>query len=177
MIALMLVATVAVIAQKEYPATNKNASNLSALDFMIGDWEGEGWIQMGRDRKTFKIKESFTRKLSGSLVVVDGLGTNINKETGLKEIIHTAYGVFYYDAKVDKIGFRYYKEDGTNGQTYPEFSENKMVWGFIAEPSKSEIRFTEMVDVNGFWVANGEVKPPGRDQWFPFFYMKLNRIK
>lgn len=179
---LILISVLVVFVAVSYSQVQKASSieansKMAALDFMAGDWQGEGWIQMGRERKTFKIQESFTRKLDGSLVVVEGLGVNTNTETGVEEVIHRAYGVFYYDEGAKRIGFRYFKEDGAGGQTFPEFSENQLIWGFVVEPSKSKVRFVERIDGDGFWIANGEVMPPGRDQWIPFFYMKLSRVE
>jgi hypothetical protein len=173
----LFAATGVCIAQGEQTAPADETSNMSAIDFMVGDWEGEGWVQFGREKKAAKIRESFTRKLGGSLVVVDGLGTRTDPDTGKVEIVHNAFGVFYYDHAAKKIAFRYYKEDGAEGMTFPEFSKNKLVWGFVAEPSKSKVRFTEHLDADGFWIANGEVMPPGMDRWIPFFYMKLSRVK
>ncbi len=166
--------------QKEPPKgadAAKTESKMAPLDFLVGDWKGEGWIQMGREKKTFEINESFTRKLNNSLVVVEGVGTNVDEKTGEKKVIHNAYGIFYFDAASGKIAFRYFKEGGEEGFTNPEFSENKMIWGFVAEPTQTKIRFTETIDENGNWVEIGEAMPKGMDQWFQFFYMKLKKVK
>lgn len=99
-------------------------STMSSLAFMEGDWAGGGWILRGRERNEFKIEESFSRKLGGSVIVVDGLGKKIDASTGIEKIIHSAYGIFYYDYEKKAIAFRYFKEDAKGGLSYPEFMQS-----------------------------------------------------
>ena len=177
LLTVLLVSVMSLNGQDSKPAAPDRDDKLSGLDFMVGEWVGEGWIQIGRERKTFTARESLERKLDGSLLVVDGLGRSVDEKTGVEKVVHQAYGIFYYDYDSRKVLFRFFKADGPAGLSEPVFSKNKVVWGFVAEPTKSEVRFTELLDEEGNWVEKGEVMLKGRNEWIQFFFMKLKRVE
>ncbi|MEZ5427185.1 MAG: hypothetical protein R2747_13025 [Pyrinomonadaceae bacterium] len=153
------------------------AAAMKKLDFLIGDWEGSGWIIIGRERKNFTVRESLQTKLDGQIIVVEGIGKTVDEKTGAEKIVHNAYGVFSYDDESGKIRFRYFKENGQAGEVTPEFFDKKVVWGFDVPENKVTVRFTEKTNEKGNWQEIGEVSRDGGKTWFQFFEMELSRVK
>lgn len=155
----------------------KRTAAMKKLDFLVGDWEGKGWIIKQSGRQTFTIKESMKPKLDGQIVVVDGLGKSKDEKSGKEKIVHQAYGVFSYDADEDKIKFRWYKADGgEEGETYPDFAENKMIWKLDVPEYNVTTKFTEVITKEGNWLEIGEASRDGGKTWFKFFEMELSKV-
>src|SRR5688572_20526028 len=61
-------APAAIPAQKE---------EMKKLDFLIGKWQGEGWVKMpGAERQTFTQTETVQKKLGGLALLIEGHGTS-----------------------------------------------------------------------------------------------------
>lgn len=128
-------------------------------------------------RQTFTITETMKPKLGGQILVVEGLGKSVDKDTGKERIVHQAYGIFSYDKEADKIKFRWYKaENGEEGLTDIEVSENKFIWGFDVPENKVRVKFTEVINEKGNWLEVGEVSRDSGKSWIKFFEMELSRV-
>ena len=50
---------------------------MKKLDFLVGQWKGEGWVKMpGAERQTFTQTETVQKKLGGLALLVEGQGTS-----------------------------------------------------------------------------------------------------
>jgi hypothetical protein len=155
----------------------KRIAEMKKLDFLVGTWEGKGWIMTQKGRETFTVTETLERKLGGQIVVVDGLGKSVDKETGKERIVHQAYGIFSYDATSGKIKFRWYKADGgEEDETTIQVSDNKFIWGFDVPENSVKVKFTEVINEKGNWLEIGEVTRDGGKIWFKFFEMELTKV-
>jgi len=67
---------------------------LSKLEFLIGEWEGEGWI-MGRDKQkhAFQQTENIQFKIDGVAILIEGLG----KSNG--QITNNSLAIISYNKK------------------------------------------------------------------------------
>jgi len=72
---------------------------MKKLDYMIGKWQGEGWMERDGQRHTFAGTENVQSKLSGIVMLVEGLFKG--KATGSAEVVtvHETLGVLSYDEK------------------------------------------------------------------------------
>jgi hypothetical protein len=69
---ILLAAPAPAFAQSESAA---HSSAMRKLYFLIGAWEGEGWIEFGAgQRRAAKVKESVQSKAGGSVLLIEGLG-------------------------------------------------------------------------------------------------------
>lgn len=152
----------------------KQRAELRKMDFLLGTWEGTGWIQIGRERKTFTAKEKIQPKVGGLIYVVDGLGKAKDEKTGDERVVHDAYGVFYADEQTGNLSFRFYKENGQIGVSPIEVSGTKLVWGFTAQPNGMQVRFTENLNEKGEWTEIGEIFV--KEKWIQFFEMTLKKV-
>src|SRR4051812_32529151 len=89
-----------------------NVTAMRRLDFLLGEWEGDGWILQGRgERRTFHQRETVRSAAGGTVVVIDGLGTST--DAGREgETVHQAFALVTYDSVTAKLRWRAYRATG-----------------------------------------------------------------
>lgn len=85
-------------------------SEISKLDFLVGKWEGDGWI-IGRDgqKHPFQQTEKIQYKIDGVAILIEGLG----KSNG--RISHNALAIISYNIKDSIYRFQSYTSSGRWG--------------------------------------------------------------
>lgn len=161
----LLIVAVSVCAQ---PAEMKQ------LDFLVGEWTGEGWIQMGPGpRQPFVQSEIVRTKLGGALVTMEGLGKH--PETG--KVVHDAFAVVAWDEQKKHLRMSaFVAPQGRGVDTTMETGDKTAVWT-METPQGMRIRYTIRLDDKGQWHEIGEVLRPGNAEWFQFFEMTLRKVK
>lgn len=173
-VSLMLLTTVAAMAQS--PGTT-SAAEMKKLDFLVGDWKGEGWIEMGPGgRSTFKQTEAVQSKLNGTVIIVEGLGMGKLANSGQDGVVHNALAVISYDSTARKFLFRAFRADGNYIDANVSVGDKSLIWGFRPPQQGGEIRYTIKLNDAGQWLEIGEFSMDGK-QWRKFFEMTLQRIK
>jgi hypothetical protein len=173
-ISLMLLAPVAAMAQSH---TAASAAEMKKLDFLAGNWKGEGWIEMGPGgRSTFKQTEAVQSKLNGTVIIVEGLGTGKLASSGQEGVVHNALAVISYDSTAKKYLFRAFRADGNYVDANVTMGEKGLIWGFRNPQQGGEIRYTIKLTDAGQWFEIGEFSMDGK-QWRKFFEMTLQRVK
>lgn len=152
----------------------KQRSELKKAEFLVGTWQGTGWMQVGRERKNFTVKEVVQPKIDGLIYVVEGLGKIKDEKTGEERVVHNAYAVIYVDEKTNELRIRFFKENGQAGDTAMQVSGKKLVWGFTVQPNGMQVRFTEETNEKGEWTEFGEVFV--NEKWIRFFEMTLQKV-
>lgn len=138
-------------------------NEISKLDFLVGKWEGQGWI-MGRDgqKHPFKQTENIQFKIDSVAILIEGLG----KSHGL--ITHNALAIISYNKNDSIYNFRSYTSTGRGGSFDAELIGEKFYW----YPNKN-MRYVIWINDKGQWYETGEFK---RDnEWKQFFEMTLNK--
>lgn len=173
-----LVASVQPPAQPAQPAPVTAASGVQSseamkrLDFLVGEWEGAGWIQMGREHATFRQRETVRTAAGGTVIVIDGLGRSTDPAQA-DRIVHQAFAVVSFDAASQQFRWRAFRADGNEIDATPTVATDKLVWGFTP-PKGPEVRFTFTRTAAGEWFEIGEVSmKPG--EWMKFFEMTLKK--
>ncbi len=163
-----------VAAQPHSPDHTAVKEALQPLAFLVGTWEGEGWMMMGRgQRSTSQVIETAQWKLDGTVLLVEGLGTRTD-ENGDTHTVHNAMGVISYDAATQNYLFRAYRTGGQYVDADVTMTDSTLVWQFEA-PHAGIIRYAlDLIDPNR-WQENGEMSRDGGTTWFPFFGMTLHR--
>jgi hypothetical protein len=171
MLLMLVLLPVAVLAQS--PGSVSRAE-MKKLDFMAGRWQGEGWIELGPERHTFRQTETIESKVDGLVMVVEGLGKD--KAPGKENVVvHNAFAVVSYDGPAKQFRWRAFRADGLTLDVEARVSENSLVWGFPA-PRGGDIRFTIKLTEKGEWFEVGEFSQDGKT-WLKFFEMTLQRVK
>ena len=169
---LMLLMPIAAVAQSH---TNRSAAEMKKLNFLTGNWNGEGWIEMGPNRSTFKQTESVQSKLNGTVILVEGLGKGKLAGTGEEGIVHNALATISYDSSAKKFLFRAFRADGNYVDANVTVGDKSLIWGFRS-PQGAEIKYTIKLTDAGQWHEIGEFSMDGK-QWRKFFEMTLQRVK
>jgi hypothetical protein len=170
---MLLVAAVAAIS---LPARAGDAlqGQMRAFDFLLGTWEGEGWIQFGPQRRNFRQHETVRTAAGGVVVVVDGLGVGADADNQGKKV-HEAFAVAHWDAAANQfrwIAFR--AADGTRIEATPVLQENQLIWEPPAIGGR-KARFTIRREPDGRWHEIGEAETPDGKR-VPFLEMWLKRV-
>ena len=141
---------------------------LSQLDFMVGEWEGSGWMftQAGK-KETFEQTENIQWKLDGAVLMIEGQGKNEGK------VVHDALAIISYNPRKEEYGFRSYLANGMSGD-YPAkiLAENTMEWT-IEAPGRT-ITYIITLNEKGQWQEKGMMKM-GEKPAFQFFEMTLEK--
>jgi len=141
---------------------------LIALDSLVGQWEGEGYIidQQSREKRTFAQKENIYYDLDSTIIMVEGKGVSGD------EIVHNARAIISPSEKADQFEFYSFLADGKKGKFIMIKNDKEINW-FIDLP-QGKIKYTitlkgdEYHEIGQFGSA---------DEWYPFMEMHLKRIK
>ena len=146
------------------------------LDFLIGEWKGEGWVRMGPGQPEHVIQAEVVRaKAGGNALVIEGLGKRKLPDGTAGEVVHDALGVVSYDSAAKRYRFETWLADEKPRveMRFDVPSPNKVVWGFDT-PQGATIRYTITLTDEGDWLEVGEYSPDGK-AWSQFFEMTLEK--
>jgi hypothetical protein len=168
---ILLVALAPAFAQTQSAA---NYPEMRKLDFLLGAWEGEGWMDFGSgQRNTGKVKESAQGKADGSVLTFEGLGKARAPGKDEEIVVHKAFGVVWYDGEAKRFRMMAWRE-GRAMDADITVGEKSLVWGF-RDQRAGQIRFTIKLDEAGRWFEIGEFSRDGM-RWNKFFEMTLQRV-
>lgn len=172
---LMLLSLLPVTAAAQHTHQPSQPAEMKKLDFLVGQWKGEGWMEFGpNDRRTFTINESVQRKVDGTVLLIEGLGTTRMPGKPEEIPVHKAFAIVDYDAKAKLLRLRAYRAGAGSIDTQPQVGENSLIWGF-RDARAGEIRFTIKLNEKGQWFEIGEFSSDGKT-WRKFMEMTLNRV-
>lgn len=154
-------------------APPRAAVAMRQIGFLIGEWDGDGWIQAGPERRTFHEHESFRYAAGGTVAVVDGTGTVTSAGPSQGTIGHLAFAVLSYDSTKAAFRWQAFRKEGDEIDDQPTMSDRKLVWGF-AVPQAGRVRFTITLSPAGEWWETGEFSSDGTT-WAKFFEMTLKK--
>ena len=171
-----LAATVA-LAQSPSPSDPPAAAALSAdlapAAFLLGKWQGRGWIEFQPGRRSeFRQFETISAKLGGGAIVMEGLGTRTGAD-GKEVVTHEALGVLTWDAKGRKPLFRAYRSGGQFVDADVSLAPGRLTWQFRI-PGVGDTRYTIVLNDKGQWFEIGEMAKDGAE-WRKFFETTLDR--
>jgi hypothetical protein len=138
---------------------------------LSGEWSGEGWMQIGMEKRTFTQTEKVVQKAHGTVILIDGLG--VDKITG--KTIHEAFAVISYDLPGKKYLIRAFLANGNyiDADLRVE-TDGTIIWGY-KHPQAGEIKYTISAS-QGKWEEKGQMNRDGSN-WIPFFQMNLEKVK
>ena len=167
---LLLVCAVPLMAQMPQPTAQREA--MKKLDYMAGQWKGNGWMEQAGKRETFNGGEMVQSKLNGLALLVEG---KFNTEIGGKEVtIHETLAVLSYDERSKTYRFRTYLANGITGDQEARLIDGGWQWGF--QFPGGNIRYTIKVNEKEQWFEIGEMSQDGTN-WRKIFEMTLQRVK
>jgi hypothetical protein len=165
-------AFVGVFAADEQTSKDAQLGEMKKLDWLVGSWKGNGWIQMGpQGRKEFTQTETVQSKLDGLVLVIEGQG----KSNADGSVAHTALAFVSYDERAKTFRWRAFTAEGRQTDTEAKVGANVLEWG-LQISQRGQIRYTIKLDERGEWFEVGEMTQDGKT-WQKFFEMTLQRQK
>ena len=153
------------------------ADEMKKLDFLVGEWKGEAWYQMGPNakRESALQHEVVTRRAGGNALQIDGVGRARKEDGTAGDIVHDAYAMLRWDDTAKK--YRFSTAVAGRGTAEPEFEvtgPNKAVWTLPLPHGTT--RYTITLDDKGRWFEVGEFSRDG-NTWSKFLEMTLTKVK
>ncbi len=168
---LLLFSTTPTLAQ---PNIEVQKAEMQKLDFLVGKWEGTGWIQYGPNRSVFSGTETVQNKLNGLILMVEGLHTTQMPNRPAPIVVHHALGIFSYNSEGQHFRFRTYLHKGQEGDYTAHWENDALIWK-MEIPNMGQMRYTIRLNEAGQWHEIGERSTDGKT-WTQFFEMTLTRI-
>jgi hypothetical protein len=153
--------------------TASAADEMKKLDFLVGEWRGEGWHQRGPAPRDFVVQhEKITPRAGGNVLLVEGTGRRKLDNGSAGEIVHEALGMMWWDA--EKKQYRFVAHTAAAGSVEPaiEVGDNRVVWGFPTPQGR--VRYTIRLTEKAEWNEIGEFSRDG-ETWMKFFEMTLKK--
>ena len=162
-------------AQAQVPRQQRAEAQRAAmrrLDYMVGDWEGEGWTVMNGERHTFRGGELIQRKLGGIALLVEGAFFSRPAGSEQETPSHTTLGVISYDPRTQTYRFRTWLARGMAGER--ELTLIADGWQWEIRYPKGVIRYVMKLTPAGEWFEIGE-RSEDEKAWQKFFEMRLRK--
>ena len=152
-----------------------NLEEMKKLEFLVGNWQGEGWMEFGpNERHKASVTESVQSKLGGRVLIIEGLGkaklANRNEEV----VVHNAFAFLYYDQTAKRYGMRAFLANGNVADAETNYRDGIFEWGLQIPQGK--VRYKIKLNDQGQWFEVGEISQDGKT-WRQFFEMTLSRVK
>lgn len=148
---------------------------MEPLAWLVGDWEGEGWIQLGpAERQEFIQTEHVEPAFGGRILLVEGIGRG-RVPDGEGPIEHHAFGVLSWDAEENSYRFDTYRAGDRGVDADATLEEGVFTWGF--DTPGGTVRFVLRETESGEWHETGAFSPDQGSTWNPFFEMTLARVE
>jgi len=142
---------------------------MKKLDWLRGEWTGEGWITIKGEQHFFEQEESISTKAKGTVMLIEGVG----RDKITASLVHEAFAVLSYDMMGGKYLMRAFKSDGRYIDARVSVGDDgTLVWGFQIDLNP-EIRYT-IKEEEGQWHETGEFSLSGT-KWTKFYEMRLRR--
>jgi len=155
----------------QLPAETQRAE-MKNLAYMIGKWQGTGWIERDGQRQTFAGSETLQSKLGGIVLLVEGSFTG-KVVGGTEEVpVHETLGIISYDEQAKTYRFRSYLATGRSGEYELQLMADGWQWGF--QFPQGRVRYTFTLSGKNDWFEIGEFSQDGQT-WRKFFEMTLKR--
>jgi hypothetical protein len=175
LVALVLLFASSGLAQAQ-AANSEGREAVKKLNFLVGQWKGEGWVQFGPgQRQTVSAIESVQVKLGGEVLLIEGLGRNRTEGNQPEVTGHDAIAFLYYDAKARVFRFQAHRAGGLAVDSEAKVTDRSFEWGFSVERA-GMFRFTMNLTDKDEWFEIGETSRDGKT-WHKFLEMTLQRVK
>lgn len=141
---------------------------IAKLDWLIGEWEGSGWMMTPTGQKeNFTQTESIQYQLDQSIIQIEGMGKAGDK------VVHNALAIISYLPQKQEYSFMSYLSDGRQGNYKAEIlGEKSMRWWL--ETPRGKLKYTIEINEKGEWYEKGEFEM-GKDNWYQIFEMTLTK--
>jgi hypothetical protein len=143
---------------------------MKKIDFLVGNWVGDGWMEVQGQKTSFSSSEKVQSKLDGTILTIEGL--HKSKTDG--RIVHNAFAVISYDERANGYRFMSHLADGRFGDNKGSVDNGTFIWQL--EIPRGKIQYKIKLNDKGEWSEVGEYSPDGTN-WHQIFEMTLHKVK
>jgi hypothetical protein len=161
----------AAVGNAQMPDGSANRAAIGKLEFMVGRWTGEAWMQRGPERVHTTMTETVERKLDGVVLQVEGRGIIPAAAGGEPRVVHHAFAVISFEAQAGAYGLRSYLANGLFGDFALTLIPGGVSWS--REVPGGRVRNTARI-ANDEWHEVGEFSRDGVT-WTQIMEMRLRR--
>lgn len=147
---------------------------MERLAYMVGEWEGEGWIQTGGPRITFRGVERVHSRLGGVALLVEGDFSSRPPGATRDVPVHQTLGVITFDETDSTYRLATWLATGASGSYTLELRPDG--WRWHIDVGAGTVRYTATFPNDDEWIEIGEFSRDG-SQWDQFFEMRLQRAR
>ena len=149
------------------------ASPMRQLDWLVGEWHGNGNMMIGPGRQhDASVVEHAEVHAGGHALTLDGLGKALQGRDSI--VVHSAFAVIWHDAEAARFRIKAFRATGHTVDADITVGDGSIVWGFD-DPRAGRVRFTVTRTPEGRWHEVGEASRDGTT-WMKFFEMSLVRL-
>ena len=161
----------------EQPGQEGRAA-ISKLDFVLGEWEGEGWsLAPSGERNRFWIKESYVYRGAKDLMDMEGRFRDIRPDGSVSPIEDYALGVLFYDPESKEYRMWHYSSNGTVFTVKMDMDIKARTAQYTRKTARGDLsKFTLVVGEDGVWVSKIEYLRPD-STWFTVLEFRMKRVK
>jgi hypothetical protein len=168
--AVLLFACAPASAQAPVPADQLEA--ISKLDWLVGKWKGEGWIEFRPgERRNFAQTETVQKKAGGTVLTIEGHGTT--QSAGTNMTVLDAFTVLSYNSGEKKYRWHSHTDKGHATDVEVKVGKRTFQWAVDAG-NFGTMRYTMVLNEKGDWFEIGEMSQDGQ-AWRKFFEMSLQK--
>ncbi len=150
---------------------------LGKLEYMIGNWEGDGWmLSDSGSRLTFWVKEYYLYRGDKDLMDMEGrFGGILPDGTRLPESDY-ALGLMFYDSKSREYRMWHYGNGRVFTVAVNTNLESRKSFYILKNARGEQSRFSFAIDKEGVWTSKREILKPD-STWFLNMEFSMKRVK
>ncbi len=158
--------------QGEAPDLAEKAEAMAKLEFLVGEWRGSSWMQMGPQRSDATGVETVQKKAGGLALLIEGRFTSRFPD-GSERVVHDALAVLSYDSESGTYRMVSHLANGRTGEFTARLIGDQTLQWVIPETPVGEIRYTLTIE-GDTWNEAGRFTREGEP--VQFFGMSLERV-
>lgn len=160
--------SVAAFAQS--PAT-ESENPLDDLGFLVGNWQGSGWILNTNGKFPLISTEIVQKKAGDRAILIEGLHREKLAGDQMGEIVFEAIALVTYNSENAHFDWRSATDKGRGGNFKAQIiGKDSLLWGL-----ENNFRYIITLDEEGRWHEIGEFTRDNGNTWVQFFEMTLNK--
>lgn len=137
---------------------NAQKEAIKKLSFMVGEWSGGGWADIGGQHRPFKGTETILMKCEGAILSLEG---NHYSEVGTRRIpVHSAFGWVRFDDRDKTYHMRSHLANGLESEFAFKALPNGYTWS-QKHPTWGDVVYTAVFEGDK-WTEYGEAEKDGK---------------
>jgi hypothetical protein len=169
---ILLLLSATALAQTPVPTEQLEA--ISQLDWLVGTWKGDGWIEFRPgERHTFAQTEIVQKKAGDTVLTIEGHG--VTGAAGTNTTVLDAFTVVSYNPREKKYRWMSHTDKGYATDVELTVGKGTFQWA-VKAGNFGTMRYTMTLNEKKQWSEIGEMSQDNQT-WRKFFEMTLRNAR